>query len=330
METKYGFTKMNVNEFRTYLSKTKIARTILTIQQHHTYIPSYAHFKGNNHFELQRGMKNTHINQNGWADIGQHFTIFPDGTILTGRSLEKSPACIYGNNANSICIENLGYFDKGYDEMTDPQKEAIVKATALLCEKFSFTPDTSKIVYHHWFNLSTGKRNNGSGNNKSCPGTNFFGGNKVQDCKNYFITLVNKAIKSNDEVIPITKYAHVISSTLNIRVGAGANFAKVKDRNAALFGAILRIYQEKNGWYKISSSTEHWVSAKYTKEVKKAIVTTDNLNVRSGIGTKFPIIGKLMNGEEIFIYEQKSGWSRIGLDENWVNSSYLGISNLPS
>ena len=32
-------------------------------------------------------MKNLHFNQNGWQEIGQHFTIFPDGMIVTGRSL---------------------------------------------------------------------------------------------------------------------------------------------------------------------------------------------------------------------------------------------------
>lgn len=76
METKYGFTKMTIKEFETYMENLRIARTILFIQQHHTYIPSYVHFKGNNHFELQKSMKNTHINTNGWADIGQHFKIF--------------------------------------------------------------------------------------------------------------------------------------------------------------------------------------------------------------------------------------------------------------
>ncbi len=123
IETKFGFIKMTSQEFESYIEKLKIARTILFIQQHHTYIPSYIHFKGNNHFELQKGMKNTHMNVNGWADIGQHFTVFPDGSILTGRNIEKTPACITGRNSNAICIENLGNFDKGGDEMTDVQKK---------------------------------------------------------------------------------------------------------------------------------------------------------------------------------------------------------------
>lgn len=323
METKFGFTKMNINVFREHISKLKIARTILTIQQHHTYILSYIHFKGNNHFELQRGMKNTHVNQNGWADIGQHFSIFPDGEILTGRSLEKSPACVSGNNANSICIENVGYFDVGHDEMNAEQKDAIIQVTAALCEKFNFKPDTNKIAYHHWFNLSTGQRNNGSGNNKSCPGTNFFVGNKVDDCNKYFIPLVQNAINLSDEFIVPKKYVFVKANSLNIRAGAGANFKKVPNRVPALYGAILRVYDEKNGWYKISSSTSHWVSGKYTQEVTRAIVNTNDLNIRSGVGTKYPIVGKLMKGEEVFVYQELNRWVKIDIDEKWVNKKYI-------
>lgn len=169
-----SFKKFCIDEFETYIAELKIARTILFIQQHHTYIPSYIHFKGKNHLALQTGMKNTHIHSNGWSDIGQHFTTFPDGTIMTGRSIEQSPACIYGNNAHAVCIESVGNFDLGKDQMTIEQSNTIIRMTAALCKKFNFPATTNKIVYHHWFNLATGERNNGSKNNKSCPGTNFF------------------------------------------------------------------------------------------------------------------------------------------------------------
>lgn len=92
MQTKFGFTLMDISEFVGYISNLKVARTIVTLQQHHTFSPNYSLFKGNNHFDLQSGMKNYHVNTNGWADIGQHFTIFPDGTIMTGRNMELSPA----------------------------------------------------------------------------------------------------------------------------------------------------------------------------------------------------------------------------------------------
>ena len=137
METKYGFKKMTANEFAIYLENLKIARTILRIQQHHTYIPSYIHFSGGNHFELQKGMQSTHKYTNGWSDIGQHISIFPDGSVVTGRDFEKSPAGIAYNNQNSFCIENIGNFDKNMDDMRPEQRDAIITVTAALCKKIS-------------------------------------------------------------------------------------------------------------------------------------------------------------------------------------------------
>lgn len=64
---------MNLSEFENWITQLRVGRTIMKIQQHHTYIPSYIHFTGMNHFERQQAMKNHHVNQNGWQDIGQHF-----------------------------------------------------------------------------------------------------------------------------------------------------------------------------------------------------------------------------------------------------------------
>lgn len=96
MDTKYGFVRMNLAEFENWISNFRVGRTVMKIQQHRTFIPSYIHFTGMNHFDWQLAMKKYHVNENGWADIGQHFTIFPDGEIVTGRSMETSPACIRG------------------------------------------------------------------------------------------------------------------------------------------------------------------------------------------------------------------------------------------
>lgn len=328
METKFGFTKLTLTEFEGWLKNLKVSRTILKIQQHHTYLPAYVHFNGNNHFERQKGMKDYHINQNGWADIGQHFTIFPDGTILTGRSLEKSPACITGQNANSVCIENFGDFDKGKDIMTGQQADAIVKVTALLCSKFNLQVNTNTIVYHHWFNLSTGVRNNGTGNNKSCPGTNFFGGNKVADCQKNFLPLIAATGGSvKTDASDIRKYVCVNVSLLNIRTQPSASGPKAPERPSADFGAVLRVYEEQNGWLKISKSESRWIAARYTIPVERAVVNATVLNVRTGPGTSFPKAGSLPKGEVVFITEETNGnWSKIGLEEKWVSKQYLNFN----
>lgn len=329
MTTKYGFTLFSIPEFENYITNLKVGRTVLYLQQHHTYSPNYKLFTGSNQLELQKQMKNHHVNTNGWSDIGQHFSTFPDGTIATGRSIESSPACIYGFNSNAICIENLGNFDIGNDVMTTQQKDTIIKMTAILCSKFSIPVSTDRIVYHHWFNLSTGARNNGSGGNKSCPGTAFFGGNKVADCQTNFLPLVQNTINRVPSSTPIPtpdillEYRIITANKLNVRVLPLSTSAKAVDRKAIPLGSVLRIYEEKDGWYKISSSESHWISGKYTSKVTRATVNADTLNIRNGAGTKFDVVGSLVKGTELFISEEKSGWCKIGLETKWVKETFL-------
>jgi hypothetical protein len=327
MISKFGFTKLTISEFEQWLSNLKVAKTIVYIQEHHTWNPSYISFKNDNHFELQQAMKNYHVNNNGWMNIGQHFTTFPDGSILTGRSLEQSPACIFGFNSNAICIENLGNFDLGKDTMTAEHKETIVRITAALCKKFNLSVNSNKIVYHHWFNLSTGERNNGIKNNKSCPGTAFFGGNKVSDCENNFLPLVANVLKT--AVLPpntaVLKYVCVTSDTLNIRTDASSKSNVVKDREAAILGAILRVYEIKSGWYKISSSANNWVNGSYTKNVTRCTVNAKTLNVRSGPGIEYPKVASIYKNQEVFVIDEKNSWFKISTDNKWVKKEFLTI-----
>lgn len=327
MTSKLGFIKLSISEFEQWIANLKVAKTILYIQEHHTWNPSYISFKGDNHFELQFAMKNYHVNNNGWMDIGQHFTTFPDGSILTGRSLEQTPACIFGFNANAICIENLGNFDLGKDNMTAAHKETIIRVTAALCKKFNIPVNSNRIVYHHWFNLATGERNNGTKNNKTCPGTNFFGGNKVADCEKNFLPLVANVLSTAAPSTgsPILKYVYVTADTLNIRENASSQSNKVKDRAAATLGAILRVYEIKNGWYKISSSANNWVNASYTKDVKHYNINANVLNVRSGPGTEYPKVATLSKNQEVFVIEEKNNWFKISTDNKWVKKEFLTI-----
>ena len=45
-----------------------------------------------------------HVDGNGWSDVGYHYFIRKDGTLQTGRPLERIPAAQAGNNLGSIAI----------------------------------------------------------------------------------------------------------------------------------------------------------------------------------------------------------------------------------
>ena len=103
MKTKQGFILLNRSEFKSWVLKQNINRKVNMIHNHHTWVPDYTRFNGSNHFNLCIGMKNFHVNERRWADIGQQITTFPDGKIIVGtRSFEVGPACIAKNNDLSL------------------------------------------------------------------------------------------------------------------------------------------------------------------------------------------------------------------------------------
>jgi hypothetical protein len=187
------FILFDVDEFAAWLTKLQVLREIKLIQNHHTLIPSYADFTGNNHYGRLRAMEAAHL-QRGFTEIAQNLTTFPDGTVAVCRAFDTAPAGIKGANSNGICIENLGNFDRGHDKMTAAQSECIIKVNALLCQRFKLTPNANMILYHHWYDLTTGQRTNGTGNTKTCPGTDFFGGNSVSSAETNFIPLITGAL----------------------------------------------------------------------------------------------------------------------------------------
>lgn len=191
---------MTREEFKEWLTNHKFSRKINVIQQHHTWAPSYKHFKGSNHFTLLKGMENYHKQTMKWNNIAQNITTFPDGKIAVSRPFNTAPQGTIGWKANhaGIMIEHVGNFDQGHDVMTKEQKETIVYITALLCVKFELTPSIDSITYHRWWDLRTGNRvldNSKGAAVKTCPGTAFFGGNTTKSAIQYFYPLVSNKMK---------------------------------------------------------------------------------------------------------------------------------------
>ncbi len=191
MQQQGKFILFSTAEFAQWLTGLSLVRKIKLVQNHHTWLPDYSTFnKMKDHFKLLASMEKSHI-ERGFAEIAQNLTTFPDGTVAVCRSFETMPAGIKGVNQFGICIEHLGNFDAGSDAMTAAHRNTIIKVNSLLCKKFGLTPSTDSVVYHHWYDLTTGKRvKDGSPNTKTCPGTNFFGGNTVEACAKNFIPLL--------------------------------------------------------------------------------------------------------------------------------------------
>jgi hypothetical protein len=261
---------MSGDEFARYLTAAHVPRAVVRLQNHHTYIPGYAHFKNDNHFSLLRSMKRSHVQQRKWRDIGQNLTTFPDGTIAVCRPLAETPAAIFGANTGAMAMEHVGWFDTGKDAMTPAHKEIIIKANALLCSRFNLMPSTETIVYHHWYDLNTGKRTNGTGVTKSCPGTAFFGGNTVQAAQTHFIPLVQQAqahlqAGAVPTTWPVLGNGTVHADALHVRDRpntTGAVVRKLRRGDRVQWFAESTAYGSMP-WLRIDASREEWVAKPY-------------------------------------------------------------------
>lgn len=261
MEKKGHFILCNVDEFESWLNDSRIARTIRLIQNHHTYIPNYSHFKGNNHFAMLQGMEQSHL-QRGFSEIAQNLTTFPDGKVAICRSFEKIPAGIKGANQAGICMEHIGNFDTGGDNMRQEHRDAILKVNALLLKKFSLPANTDTVVYHHWWDLNSGLRGNGSGSTKSCPGTNFFGGNSVDAATRNFISVIDALLKGVEKAPPFLRECEVTAGTLNVRNAPSVSGSLLKQLNQ---GIRVMVYEDQAEWCRIHPTQQHWVSGRYLR-----------------------------------------------------------------
>jgi hypothetical protein len=197
MRQRGKFLLLDLVEFENWVAGLILSRKIKLVQNHHTWLPDYRTFaKSKDHFRLLAGMERSHL-ERGFSQIAQNITTFPDGSIAICRPLEFIPAGIKGVNSFGICIEHVGNFDSGKDVMTSEHEDTIINVNLLLCEKFNLPINTSAIVYHHWYDLTTGKRvKDGSPNTKTCPGGNFFGGNTIEKCEANFIAQVRASQSS--------------------------------------------------------------------------------------------------------------------------------------
>ena len=143
-----------------------------------------------------------------------------------------------------------------------------------------------------------------------------------------------------------TLIATVNTDNLNIRAGAGMSFSILAKANK---GDVVLIKNKNttNGWYNVelSSGIIGWCYETYIEDVREgslpsspsedssvihgriATVNTDDLNIRSGSSTSYPILAKVNKGDIVLIKESSSnGWYKVQLENGiigWCNGTYL-------
>ena len=126
------------------------------------------------------------------------------------------------------------------------------------------------------------------------------------------------------------------SSNLNVRSGAGTKYSKI---GSLAKGTVVEVVEIKDGWAKIifpsARYTNGYVSAQYlTKQstspetvIGEKTVIARVLNVRSGAGTSYSIVGKLNRNTKVEVIETvaNGSWSKIkfGGGYAYVSSTYI-------
>jgi N-acetylmuramoyl-L-alanine amidase len=80
-----------------------------------------------------------HVQDRGWSDIGYHYVIELDGTVRTGRPLDRMGAHVAGHNRDTVGVCYIGGLDgamRPKDTRTEAQKAALYQLTAELIGRF--------------------------------------------------------------------------------------------------------------------------------------------------------------------------------------------------
>lgn len=137
------------------------------------------------------------------------------------------------------------------------------------------------------------------------------------------------------------KSAVVTTNGVNVRSGPGISYNKIGMVNK---GENYDVVQQSNGWanLKISPSVLGWVKELYlmtkngseaekaadSNTVKTIAVNADNVNLRSGPGTKFAIVGKAAKGQQFVTTKQSGGWYYINIGQGkfgWIIAQFATV-----
>lgn len=122
---------------------------------------------------------------------------------------------------------------------------------------------------------------------------------------------------------------YLYSGKFNLSTRRGK--AQVEGNTVYVEKETFRVYANYSGFFAFKNDRSNnrevnnteVTTATYTRYVK----VNTSLNVRSGAGTNYSIVGRKYNGDKVTVYKESSNWSNIGTNE-WVSSDYLTDSNV--
>jgi SH3-like domain-containing protein len=117
----------------------------------------------------------------------------------------------------------------------------------------------------------------------------------------------------------------VNGSKTNLRSGPGTNYAILWELGK---GYPLRVIDSRDGWLKVVDfeNDEGWVSGKLVSRNPHVIVKKNRINIRSGPGTGYKLVGQANYGVVFRTLESRSGWVKIRHENGmtgWVQRSLL-------
>lgn len=121
------------------------------------------------------------------------------------------------------------------------------------------------------------------------------------------------------------KMVSIVGKKVNMRSGPGERYAVLWELGK---GFPLRALKEKTGWVKVEDfeGDVGWVYKKLTGRTPYLIVKKKRVNIRSGAGTKYKIVGKADYGVVFKTLERGRGWVKVRHENGltgWVKRNLL-------
>lgn len=223
----------NGQEFVDWLDKEYgelVTKRISFIDVHHTWKPNHSYYPDKTTLEMHQNMRNYHVNNRGWYDIGQHITIGKDGLVVLGLPIEKTPASAYGYNGSlswhPFMYEMIGNFDLNVDKLEGAQL-------------------TTVNAINHYFHIKKDKPmrfHREMDDSKSCPGTGLKKSWMIEQAKKY-VKEEPKMEPKEQIVSPFAKEAFEWVKKEALSDGSRPQDALTRQE----FWTILHRYDQKKG-----------------------------------------------------------------------------------